>query len=74
MMAIFAAWSSGITLSTESTCETEGRRSKASCLRRSSSRVTAEERALKPDRPVVARMRFSQATDSVPFAWRLSTL
>ena len=29
---------------------------------------------LKPERPVPARMRRSQATDSVPLAWRLSTL
>ena len=38
------------------------------------SRLVAEARPLKPERPVLARMRFSQITDSVPFAWRFSRL
>jgi hypothetical protein len=63
-----------MTRRTESTSETEGSFSKAACFWRSSSSDEAEESPLNPERPVPARMRRSHATDSVPLAWRLSTL
>ena len=74
MMAIFSGWLSGITRKTESTSETDGSFSKACSFRRSSSRLVAEASPLKPDRPVVSRIRRSQSTDSVPLAWRFSRL
>ena len=74
IMAIFSGWLSGISRRTESTSDTEGSRSSASCFRRSSSIEPAEASPLKPERPVVARIRRSHVTDSVPIAWRLSRL
>jgi hypothetical protein len=74
MISAFSPCSSGMRRSTESTSETLGRRSKACCLRRSSSRLPAEARALKPERPVEEMMRFSHATDSVPLACRFRRL
>ena len=73
-IAIFSFWPSGMTRRTESTSDTVGSFSKASCFRRSSSRLVAEASPLNPERPVVAKMRFSHATDSVPFACKLSRL
>ena len=55
IMAIFSAWSSGITRRTESTSETDGSFSKALLLAPQLLEGVAEARALKPERPVRRR-------------------
>ena len=70
----FSGCWSGMSSSAESTSETVFSARKACCLRRSSSSVSAEESAAKPERPEVARIFFSHVTDSVPSAWRFSRL
>ena len=74
MIFSFCGWSSGISSSAESTSETLGNRARASRFWRSSSRELALASAATPERPAEARMRRSQATDSVPGAWRFNKL
>ena len=74
MILSFAGWSSGISRSAESTSETVRRRLRAACFWRSSSSESALASAVNAERPAVDRIRRSQTTDSVPWAWRFSKL
>jgi hypothetical protein len=74
MILSFACCWSGMSRSTESTSDTVFSARNALYLARSSSSESAVASAVNPERPAVARMRFSQTTDSVPKACKFRRL